>query len=157
MSKASLKQINEAIIENCDKEVKRRQLELAGIRTSTLARRYAVMVTFEGTDVESLLEHNPYKSFDKTTNRFLHHPANENIPVSAHYHVYPNNGKQEIYAVNDPEGTAHHKRNKGYEVPAKEADQLRAMGVNVPKDNILEGLPAGRDYDLLLEGHFQKE
>ncbi|OCX52770.1 hypothetical protein BEL04_00070 [Mucilaginibacter sp. PPCGB 2223] len=45
-----------------------------------------------------------------------------------------------MYAVNVDDGSAHHKVNRGYTVPRKEADELRALGVNIKPDNILEGI-----------------
>jgi hypothetical protein len=36
------------------------------------------------------------------------------------------------------DGTAHHRRNKGYEVPKKEADELRKFGVQIPANRIIE-------------------
>jgi hypothetical protein len=67
----------------------------------------------------------------------MYHPDNPDIPVKAHYHIYPNNGKQEIYAVN-MDGSAHHKNNRGFEVPNKEAKELRKLGVEIPVNRIIE-------------------
>jgi hypothetical protein len=38
------------------------------------------------------------------------------------------------------DGTAHHRKNKGYEVPKKEAEELKRFGVNMPKDRIIENM-----------------
>lgn len=40
--------------------------------------------------------------------------------------------------MNVDDGTAHHKSNRGYVVPKKEAEELRSLGVKIPNDNILE-------------------
>jgi hypothetical protein len=85
-----------------------------------------------------LIEHNQYTQFQKTTNRYTYHPKNPSIPFKAHYHIYPSNSKKELYAVNLDDGTAHHKSNRGYVVPKKEAEELRFLGVKIPNDNILE-------------------
>ena len=44
-----------------------------------------------------------------------------------------------MYAVNT-DGTAHHQSNRGVRVPSKEADELRAMGVRIASDNIIENI-----------------
>ena len=110
----------------------KRQQDLAGIKTS-----YAIEVVFHTNDSELILEHKTYQKFQKTQNRYTVHPADENIPVQRHYHIYPSNSKKEIYAVN-VDGTAHHKSNRGYEVPKKEAEELKKLGIQVPNNTILE-------------------
>jgi hypothetical protein len=76
-----------------------------------------------------LLEHEQFKKFSKTFIRYMYHPKNLDIPVKAHYHIYPSNSKMELYAVDVDDGSAHHKKNKGHIVPKKEADELKALGV----------------------------
>lgn len=111
---------------------------------------YAVEISFEEND--TLLEHISSKKFTGTNNRYAKHPEQSHIPVKAHYHVYPPNSNQELYAVN-VEGTAHHRINKGYKIPSKEADQLRSMGVAIKPDNILESIEVlpDQDSELILE------
>jgi hypothetical protein len=123
-------------IQKAEQEKKRFQ-ELAGIRPSNFLNRYAIQITIHRID-GLLIEHNQYTQFQKTTNRYTYHPENPSIPVKAHYHIYPSNSKKELYAVNVDDGTAHHKSNRGYVVPKKEAEELRSLGVNIPNDNILE-------------------
>lgn len=117
-------------------------------------KHYAVQISLDAKDsIITLLEHQKLQQFNSTRNRFVFHPAQEHIPVKAHYHVYPPNGTtKELYAVN-MDGTAHHKRNRGLEIPSKEADEFRAMGVQVNASNILEmiELPANDVNQLLLE------
>jgi len=98
---------------------------------------YLIEVTFDFGN--SLLEHESIKNFRKSNNRFYLHPETTNPPVKGHYHVIPYNGKQEIYAVN-LDGTAHHKVNKGYQIPKKEADELRSLGVEINTDRIIESV-----------------
>jgi hypothetical protein len=120
-----------------EEQEKKRFQELAGINPSNFLNRYAIQITIyrpEGL----LIEHDQYRKFQKTTNRYIYHPENPSIPVKAHYHIYPSNSKKELYAVNVDDGTAHHKSNRGYEVPKKEADELRSLGVKIPDNNILE-------------------
>ena len=74
----------------------------------------------------------------------LKHPAKTHPPVKGHYHVYPKNGKDELYAVN-MDGTAHHQRHQGYEIPRKEAEELRALGVDIRPDRIIEFLEFAED------------
>jgi len=108
--------------------------------------QYAIKITIEldpiedEEDIQLLLEHDEYKQFQKTTNRYVYHAPNANIPVMGHYHVYPARGKKELYAVNVIDGTAHHKVHRGHTIPRKEADELRSMGVNIPDNNILEAV-----------------
>jgi len=68
--------------------------------------------------------------------------------------VYPSNSKKELYAVNVDDGKAHHKNNKGHVVPGKEADELRTLGVQIPKTNILESrqftIQENNSHDLLI-------
>ncbi|MEZ4945562.1 MAG: hypothetical protein R2804_08550 [Cyclobacteriaceae bacterium] len=110
----------------------KRQQKLAGIKTS-----YAIEVVFHSSDSELILEHKTYQKFQKTQNWYTYHPEDKNIPVKGHYHIYPSNSKKEIYAVN-VDGTAHHKSNRGYEVPKKEAAELKKLGVQIPDNRILE-------------------
>lgn len=116
--------------------VKRFQ-ELAGLIETDFEKpkTYLIEVTFDFG--ESLLEHNIIKNFRNSTNRYYFHPEQTNPPVKAHYHVIPLKGKEEIYAIN-MDGTSHHKVNKGYQIPRKEADELRSLGVNIKADNIIE-------------------
>lgn len=118
--------------------VKRFQ-ELAGLRPSGLDAKetHLIEVTFDFGN--SLLEHESIKNFKKTNNRYYFHPESTNPSVKGHYHVIPNNGKQEIYAVN-LDGTSHHKVNKGYQIPKKEADELRGLGVDIKDDRIIESI-----------------
>lgn len=117
-----------------------RGLELTKTIESNYTERYAIQITFDASSIPSLLlEHKVYNTFAKTRNRFTYHPEDKNIPVKAHYHVYPPNGKKELYAVNT-DGTAHHQSNRGVRVPSKEADELRAMGVRIASDNIIENI-----------------
>jgi len=121
-----------------DREVTRFQ-ELAGLVESDLtSETYAIRVTLQKpSNVNLLLEHESYKKFQKTNNRYSFHSENPNIPVKGHYHIYPSNSKKELYAVNI-DGSAHHKRNRGYTVPSREADELRKLGVKIPSNNIVE-------------------
>lgn len=121
---------------------------------------YAVQISFDSNDNEAslMLEHISLKQFKSTRNRYVHHPAQMEIPVKAHYHVFPpNSTNKELYAVN-MDGTAHHKRNRGVQIPPKEADELRSMGVDIDPSNILEmiELPASNENQLILES-LQKE
>ncbi|HLO70051.1 MAG TPA: hypothetical protein VK167_04230 [Flavipsychrobacter sp.] len=131
--------------------VKRFQ-ELAGLRPVGLdaLETYLIEITFDFG--ESLLEHNAIKNFKKSTNRYYYHPEETNPPVKAHYHVIPSKGNEEIYAIN-MDGTAHHRVNKGYQIPRKEADELRSLGVNINQDNIIEHIDFLEDYNkqLLME------
>lgn len=112
--------------------------ELAGLKESNIFKsKYAIQITIHRPS-SLLLEHEQYKQFKKTTNRYTKHPEDTSIPVKAHYHVYPSNSKKELYAVNIEDGKAHHKDNRGHQVPKKEADELRTLGVKIPCNNILE-------------------
>jgi hypothetical protein len=126
---------------------------LSGIKPSSdeiIDKSYFIKVTFNFAN--SLYEHETYTFFQKTNNRYTYHPASTNPPVEAHYHVYPAKGKKELYAVN-MSGSAHHKKNRQYHVPNKEADELRYIGVQIPVTNIIESLDFkdGNDKKLLLE------
>src|SRR5215203_3950872 len=78
-----------------------RMKELSGIQESQYVGRYAVEISFESEEEpEILLEHKVYTTFNKTNNRYVYHPEDANIPVKAHYHIYPPKSKTEIYAVN---------------------------------------------------------
>jgi hypothetical protein len=110
---------------------------LAGIRATT-KNSYLIKITFQVIVAESLNEHNIYSNFKNSTNRYMYHPESTNPPVKAHYQVYPQKGKSELYAVLVDDGKAHHKKNRGYQIPKKEADELRSLGVNLPDNNILE-------------------
>jgi hypothetical protein len=124
-------------------DIKRMQ-DLAGINpiSSNSVESYLIKITFESDSL--LLEHISLKSFKGTTNRMLKHPPSTHPPVKGHYHVYPKNGKEELYAVN-MDGTAHHQRHKGYEIPRKEAEELRALGVDIRPDRIIEFLEISED------------
>jgi hypothetical protein len=133
-----IKELNESASQSNLLSEKYRMQKLAGIEIEEIENKYCIMVTVGDSEGKTLLlEHEKYQSFQKTSNRFLQHPANPDIPVQAHYHIYPNNGKKEIYAVN-MDGTAHHKKNRGYEVPRKEAEELRNFGVQIPDNRIIE-------------------
>lgn len=121
---------------NSDKTLVQRNQELSGIVVSNRANRYAIQVIFQ-VDEELLLEHEIYTQFSKTTNLWRKDPADVNIPVQGHYHIVGSKSKKEIYAVN-MDGTAHHRKNKGYEVPKKEAEELRKFGVLIPDNRIIE-------------------
>lgn len=110
----------------------KRFFELAGISQDN---SYTIMVTFEFDGL--LMESESIKKFEKTTNRYFFHAEKSHPPVKAHYHIIPNNGKKELYAVNI-DGTAHHKKNKGHTIPEKEALELRKLGVQIPDNNIIE-------------------
>jgi len=126
--------------------------ELAGLRPTGVnaIKTYFIKITFDFG--ESLLEHESIKNFQKTNNRYYFHPESTNPPVKGHYHVIPSNSKQEIYAVN-LDGTAHHKVNKGHQIPSKEAKELRALGVDIGDDRIIESIELfeNEEKTLLLE------
>ena len=130
----------------------KRFYELAGVApTGAISKRtYLIEVTFDFG--QSLLEHENIKGFKKTNNRYYYHSASTNPPVKGHYHVIPKNGKEEIYAVN-LDGTAHHQVNKGYQIPKKEADELRQLGVDIKPDRFIESIDLldGHEKTLLLE------
>ena len=118
--------------------------ELAGLKDSdTPEDGYLIKITIEA-PTDFLFEHETYTKFKKTTNRYTYHPENTDIPVKAHYHVYPAKSKKELYAVNVEDGKAHHKSNRGHLVPKKEAEELRNLGVKLPASNLLES----RSYQL---------
>ena len=116
-----------------------RMKELAGIQESNFQNRYAILITVETTNEQLLLEHEQYKKFKKGTDLYTKHPEQPHIPVMAHYHVVDGKTKKEIYAVN-MDGTAHHRTNKGYKVPDKQAAELAKLGVNFKEGNILESI-----------------
>ena len=117
--------------------LKNRMQELSGIKETKVNSRYAIQIVIETDEDKLLLEHENYKEFKKSKDLFYFHPEDKNIPVKAHYHVVDRKSKKEIYAVN-LDGTAHHRKNKGYEVPKKHAKELSALGVEFKTDNILE-------------------
>ncbi len=121
-----------------DPYIKRFQ-ELAGIRGSGSDRKstYIIEISFDFGNI--LIEHKNIKNFKKTNNRYYYHPEQTHPPVKAHYHVIPSKGNREIYAVN-VDGTAHHRVNQGYQIPQKEAEELRRLGVSIKSDNIIEHL-----------------
>jgi len=122
-----------------EKEKERFQV-LAGIKKSdNIKYQYAIQLTFDKLTIDNklLLEHELYSKFQKSTNRLLKHPEKPEIPVKGHYHIVPSNSEKELYAVN-MDGTAHHKKNRGHIVPKKEAEELRLLGVKIPKNNIIE-------------------
>lgn len=114
-----------------------RMQELSGIKESKLNSRYAIQIIIETDAVELLLEHENYKEFRKSNDLYYFHPEDRNIPVKAHYHVVDRKSKKEIYAVN-LDGTAHHRKNKGFKVPNKHAEELASLGVSFKDNNILE-------------------
>lgn len=152
---AKFKNYDQFIKDVANRDLKRyvkRFQELAGIKPTDEERKstYYIQVTFDFNN--ALLEGEYYKFFQKTNNRYCFHPEDKNIPVKGHYHVVPSNSTKEIYAVNT-DGTAHHKRNRGYQVPKKEANELRAMGVTIPPDNIIECVDdfEGKELQILTE------
>jgi hypothetical protein len=135
-----LEQLNK---EAYNPEIKRMQI-LAGITKKNIVVKetYLIQITF---DRESeIFEHISLKNFKGSTRKMLHHPAKTHPPVKGHYHVYSKNSKDEIYAVN-MDGTAHHQKHQGYEIPRKEAEELRALGVTIKADRIIEYLDASED------------
>jgi len=114
-----------------------RQRELSGEIESNFFNRYAIQIIYQTEGKQLLLEHEQYKQFKKSRDLYFKHPENPSIPVKAHYHVVDSKSKQEIYAVNT-DGSAHHRANKGFTVPVKQAEELRALGVNIPANNVLE-------------------
>lgn len=60
--------------------------------------------------------------------------------MKAHFHIFPSNSKDELYSVYVETGKAHHKKNRGYQIPKKEAEELRSLGVQIHKNNILESV-----------------
>jgi hypothetical protein len=132
-------QFIEGIAEKSFRPYVKRFHELAGLRKTgyDANKTYLIEVTFDFGD--SLLEHKNIKNFKKTNNRYFLHPESTNPPVKGHYHVIPSKGKQEIYAVN-LDGTAHHKVNRGYQIPQKEAEELKGLGVDINDDRIIESI-----------------
>lgn len=114
-----------------------RSQELAGIKPSHIENRFVVKVTVKIPGVELITEHELYKKFEKSTNRYRKDAAQLHIPAQEHFHIVPGNSTAEIYSVNQ-DGTAHHRDNKGYVVPKKEASELRKLGVQIPENRILE-------------------
>jgi hypothetical protein len=145
----NFKQFIESIEKDAYQPIIKRMQVLAGINPTDTDKKetYLIKITFETESL--LLEHITLKSFKGSTNRMLKHPATTHPPVKGHYHVYPKNGKDEIYAVNF-DGTAHHQKNKGFEIPKKEADELRALGVDINPDRIIEYLETYEDGNQLL-------
>ena len=115
-----------------------------------LKKTYLIELTFDFG--ANLLEHQSIKNFKKTNNRYYYHPEETHPPVKAHYHVIPSKGNKEIYAVN-MDGTSHHRVNQGYQIPKKEADELRALGVRIKPDNLIVHLEflSGTEKQLLNE------
>lgn len=112
--------------------------ELAGLSPLEEEKEtYLIEFTFDFGD--ALWEHISIKNFKKSTNRYYFHPESTNPPVKGHYHVTPLKSNHEIYAVN-LDGTAHHKSSRGYEIPRKEADELRSLGVNIKPDRMIESI-----------------
>ena len=108
---------------------------LSGIKTKK--NEYLIKITIESSSL--ILEHESLTKFKNSTNRYLYHTEKTNPPVRAHYHVYPSNGSNEIYAVN-VDGTAHHKSNRGFVVPRKEAEEFKTLGVAIKDNRIIEYL-----------------
>ena len=130
-----LEQLNK---EAYNPEIIRMQI-LAGIRKKDVVVKetYLIQITFDS-DCE-IFEHISLKNFKGSTRKMLHHPAQTHPPVKGHYHVYSKNSKDEIYAVN-MDGTAHHQKHRGFEIPRKEAEELMVLGVNIGPDRIIEYL-----------------
>jgi hypothetical protein len=130
--------INESGKTSNELSAKYRMQSLAKIEVPGLESKYCILISVgEQGGLSLITEYEKYQSFKKTTNRYLKHPENSSIPVKTHYHIYPNNGENEIYEVN-MDCTAHHKKNRGYEVPEKEAGELMKLGVKIPKNRIIE-------------------
>lgn len=133
-----IEKLNESASKSNQLAEKYRMQKLADIPIDNLESKYCILISVGEYEGESLIiEHEQYKGFQNTKNRYVKHPENLDIPVQAHYHIYPNKGKTEIYAVN-MDGTAHHKKNRGYEVSKKEADELRKFGIEIPDNRIIE-------------------
>ena len=152
---ASIKNYHQFIEDIAERNFKpyiKRFKELAGLNQTNpkLIKTYLIEITFDFGS--SLLEHNKIKNFRNSTNRYFYHPEQMNPPVKAHYHVIAARGKEEIYAVN-MDGTSHHRVNKGFKVPRKEADELRSLGVNLNADNVIEHIDFldGKELQLLNE------
>lgn len=117
--------------------LRRRNQERAGIIPSNLINRYAFLITIDSDRIKQiLLEYEQFKKFQNSTNLYYKHPENPSIPVKGHYHVVDSKGRQEIYSVNF-DGSAHHKKNRGYKVPDREAVELKRLGVQFSDDNVL--------------------
>lgn len=115
----------------------------------TQPETYAIRITFD--DSLLLTEHQSIQQFKKSQNRYYYHPEETHPAVEAHYHIIGPRGKQELYSVT-MSGKAHHKVNRGYQIPRREADELRTLGVTIPTDNIIESLAlALPEQRLLLE------
>ena len=114
-----------------------RNQELSGLIQSGYINRYAIEVTIPAHNL--LIEHEQYKKFARTNNLWRKDPANLNIPVQGHYHIIDPVSKEDIYAVN-MDGTAHHRVNRGFVVPKKEAEELRKFGVIIPANRIIESV-----------------
>ena len=145
--------IEKESIENTEKI---RMKELAGVVESNLLNRYAIQITIESTEEKLILEHEQYKEFRKSNDLYYKHPENTQIPVKAHYHIVDSKSKKEIYAVN-MDGTAHHKKNKGFAVPSKQADELKRLGVQFKDGNILENFDIDKEntymtFFIIIEG-----
>lgn len=115
----------------------------------TQPETYAIRITFD--DSLLLTEHQHIQQFQRSQNRYYYHPEETHPAVEAHYHIIGPRGKQELYSVT-MSGKAHHKVNRGYQIPRREADELRMLGVAVPTDNIIESIElAPSEQRLLLE------
>ncbi len=110
-------------------------------------KSYLIEILIESSN--RLFEHEAIQNFQKTNNRYYYHPEEIHPPVKAHYHVIPARGKNEIYAVN-MDGTTHHKKNRGYQIPRKEADELRKLGVDIRPDNIIEHIETSSEEEKML-------
>jgi hypothetical protein len=145
--------IEKKSLENTEKI---RMKELSGLVESNLLNRYAIQITIESTEEKLILEHEQYKEFRKSNDLYYKHPENTQIPVKAHYHVVDSKSKKEIYAVN-MDGTAHHKKNKGFAVPSKQAEELKRLGVQFKDGNILENFDIDKEkkymtFFIIIEG-----
>lgn len=111
--------------------------ELAGIlkEHQSISEFYFIKITFDKREL--LLDHEQIKNFKNSNNRYYRHGEKSNPPVKGHYHIISRKGKTELYSVN-VDGTAHHRVNKGYQIPKGEADELRSLGVNISPDNIIQ-------------------
>lgn len=111
---------------------------LAGIKEEELPNEYYIGVSFNiPKNRKVLLEFNRYSKFKSSSRVYRYDPADEQIPVKAHYHIYQAGSKKEVYSVN-VDGTAHHRKNKSYKIPKKEAAELRSYGVKINSNNVLE-------------------
>jgi hypothetical protein len=137
-----LEQLNK---EAYNPEIIRMQI-LAGIRKKDVVVKetYLIQITFDNDSDSEIFEHIILKKFKGSTRKMLHHPAKTHPPVKGHYHVYSKNSKDEIYAVN-MDGTAHHQKHRGFEIPRKEAEELMTLGVKIGLDRIIEYLDISED------------